>query len=122
MCLDAVAHRPALKEDLVKVRSRYAADKIREFESVHGSICDNYNLIHFLLKYRYTENWNREVHENYLPLSVEDIAGKVDAHYELIYFDHYILPFLANIVQVDFDITIKDYTHIKFIYRQKGNK
>lgn len=119
MCLDAAAHRPALKEDLIKVRSRYAADKIREFENIHGSICDNYNLIHFLLKYRHTENWDREVHENYLPLSVEDIAGKIDAHYELIYFDHYILPFLANIVQVDFDITIKDYTHIKFIYRQK---
>ena len=122
MCLDAAAHRPALKEDLIKVRSRYAADKIREFENIHGSICDNYNLIHFLLKYRYTENWNREVHENYLPLAVEDIAGKIDTHYELIYFDHYILPFLANIVQVDFDITIKDYTHIKFIYRQKGNR
>lgn len=122
MCLDAAAHRPALKEDLIKVRSRYPADKIHEFENIHGSICDNYNLIHFLLKYRYTENWNREVHENYLPLSVEDIAGKIDFNYELIYFDHYILPFLANVVQTDFDIVIKDYTHIKFIYRQKGSK
>ena len=102
----------------ISTRSKDFADFLRDIRS----ICDNYNLIHFLLKYRYTENWNREVHENYLPLSVEDIAGKIDAHYELIYFDHYILPFLANIVQVDFDITIKDYTHIKFIYQQKGNK
>lgn len=119
MCLDAAAHRPALKEDLIKVRSRYSADKIREFESIHGSICDNYNLIHFLLKYRYRENWNREVRENYLPLAVENIARKIDTNYELIYFDHYVLPFVANIVRADFNITIQDYTHIKFIYRLK---
>lgn len=119
MCLDAAAHRPALKEDLIKVRSRYSADKIREFEDIHGSICDNYNLIHFLLKYRYIENWNREVHENYLPLSVEGIAEKVDSKYELVYFDHYVLPFLANAIQCSFGITLKDYTHTKFIYRLK---
>lgn len=119
MCLDAAAHRPALKEDLIKVRSRYPADKIREFEDIHGSICDNYNLIHFLLKYRYIENWNREVHENYLPLSVEGIAEKVDSKYELVYFDHYVLPFLANAIQCSFGITLKDYTHTKFIYRLK---
>ena len=75
-----------------------------------------------MLLYCYSDNCNREVNVNYVSISVEDIAGKIDAHYELIYFDHYILPFLANIVQVDFDITIKDYTHIKFIYRQKGNR
>lgn len=119
MCLDAAAHRPTLKEDLIKVRSRYPADKIREFEIIHGSICDNYNLIHFLLKYRYIENWDREVRENYLPLSVEDIAEKIYPNYELVYFDHYVLPFLANAVQCSFGITLKDYTHTKFIYRLK---
>ena len=122
MCLDSSARRPSLKEDLIKVRSRYPADRIREFESVHGSLCDNYNLIHFLLKYRYAENWDREVRENYLPLSVEDIGAKVSRDYELVYFDHYILPFLANVVRKDFDLVLKDYTHVKFIYRMKEER
>lgn len=122
MCLDETAHRPALKEDLIKVKSRYPMDKIREFEHIHGSICDNYNLIHFLLKYRYRDNWDREVRENYVPCSVEEIARQLGQNYTLIYFDHYILPYLAATVKKDFDITLKDYTHIKFIYQLKFDK
>lgn len=121
MGLDESAHRSAFKEDLIKVRAHYPQDKIREFESIHGSICDNYNLIHFLLKYRYTDNWEREVRENYLPITVESMANQISPRYELIYHDHYILPFLANVVKKDFDIALKDYTHVKFIYRKKEN-
>ena len=119
MCLDCSAHRPALKEDVIKVRSGYDLDLLAQFEAIHGSITDNRNLIHFLLKYRYKNNWDREVRENYLPVSVEDVMGKVagkGSGYQLIYFDHYILPFLARCVKKDFDITMKDYTHVKFIY------
>lgn len=119
MCLDDSAHRPSLKEDVIKVKSGYDSALLAQFESLHGTITDNRNLIHFLLKYRYLDNWEREVHENYLPVSVEDIMGKISAgpeKYRLIYFDHYILPFLARSVKKDFDITLKDYTHVKFIY------
>lgn len=117
MALDTVAHRPSLKEDVLKVKQAYDPALLADFENHHGSIYDNYNLIHFLMKYRYTENWEREVAENYLPLSVEDMAGHISTKYELLYFDHYILPFLASVVKKDFDITLKDYTHVKFIYR-----
>ena len=119
MCLDSSAHRSSLKEDIIKVRSRYDAGRISQFESIHGSITDNWNLIHFLLKYRYTNNWEREVHENYLPVSVEEIMTMVSqskSKYELTYFDHYILPYVARTVKKDFDIVLKDYTHVKFIY------
>ena len=119
MCLDRSADRPALKEDVIKVRSGYDPGMIRQFEAIHGSITDNRNLIHFLLKYRYADNWEREVRENYLPVSVEDIMGRIAGNgsgYRLIYFDHYILPFIAGTIKKDFDISIKDYTHVKFIY------
>ena len=119
MCLDFSAHRPALKEDVIKVRSGYDLNLLTEFESLQGSITDNHNLIHFLLKYRYTDNWEREVRENYLPISVEEIMGKITgsgAGYRLTYFDHYILPFIARSVKRDFDIALKDYTHVKYIY------
>lgn len=62
----------------------------------------------------------REVKENYLPCSTEYIASQIGTSYSLEYYDHYILPFLANVVKRDFDITIKDYTHVKFIYKLKG--
>ena len=119
MCLDASAHRSALKEDVIKLRSGYDHKLLAQFEELHGSVTDNWNLIHFLLKYRYTDNWEREVRENYLPVSVEEIMGKITEHkaaYRLIYFDHYILPYIARTVKKDFDITLKDYTHVKFIY------
>ena len=119
MCLDDSAHRPSLKEDVIKVKSGYDHALLAQFESLHGTITDNRNLIHFLLKYRYLDNWEREVHENYLPVSVEEIMGKISAasaKYRLIYFDHYILPYLARTVKKDFDITLKDYTHVKFVY------
>ena len=119
MCLDASAHRPALKEDVLKVRRGYDAERIKEFEKIHGSLSDNYNLIHFLMKYRYLQNWQRECRENYLPLTLDRLAGHLSKDYEIIYFDHYILPFLASTVRKDFGIVLKDYTHVKFILKKK---
>lgn len=120
MALDNCAHRPSWKEDVLKVRSQMGKELIQDFELYHGSITDNYNLIHFLMKYRYADNWEREVKENYLPLTAEGIAANMDMNYELIYYDHYVLPFLARVVKRDFDIDIKDYTHVKFIYKLRG--
>ena len=119
MAVDRAAHRPAWKEDVLKLRSRMSGEMIEDFERNHGSIGDNYNLIHFLMKYRYTANWEREVKENYLPLPTEGIAENINKEYELIYYDHYVLPFLARTVKEDFDIVLKDYTHVKFIYKLK---
>lgn len=119
MCLDRSAHRPALKEDVLKVRRACPDWQIEQFESAHGSLSDNYNLIHFLLKYRYLENWERECAEDYLPITMEQLTARLSKDYELIYFDHYVLPFLARVVRQDIDITIKDYTHVKLILRKR---
>jgi len=119
MCLDQSAHRPALKEDILKVRRFCNAGQIEQFESYHGSLADNYNLIHFLMKYRYQSNWERECKENYLPLTMEQFIRQFANNYELTYFDHYTLPFLAQKVKQDMDITIKDYTHVKMILKRK---
>lgn len=119
MCLDRTAHRPALKEDVLKVRRGCSAEMIEDFEKRHGSLSDNYNLIHFLMKYRYIQNWERECAEDYLPLTLDRFAGNLSDGYEIIYFDHYILPFLAGTVKKDIGITLKDYTHIKFILKKK---
>lgn len=119
MCLDSTAHRAAMPSDILKIKAHfYDIERLAQFEAIHGSIADNYNLIHFLLKYRYQVNWEREVNENYLPLTVATLMQFIDTDkYELTYIDHYVLPYIANIVKEDFDITIKDNTHLKLIYK-----
>ena len=80
---------------------------IYEFEDIWGSIANKKNLMHYLLKYRYIQNWKREVKENYLGYSTNDIINHIDSgKYELIYRKDYILPFLRNRIHDDFDIWI----------------
>jgi len=93
---------------------------ISEFESFWGPITNQKNLLHYLLKYRYNKNWFRELRENYMPITLEDMLGKIPTTlYSYDCFDHYILPFIAKSVKKEFGITIKENTHIKLILKKK---
>lgn len=92
---------------------------LKDFEDKWGTIENNKNLIHYLLKYRYIENWDREVRENYLPITVEDLIKLIPNHYEIVYFNHYVLPFTRDKVMEDFGIELKDNTHIKMLLKRK---
>ena len=106
--------------DVEKVRNRIEyADRIKKFEDYHGSIDYQKNLIHFLLKYRFKLNWNREVKEDYLPLSGSDIVDKLKDNYDIIYRKEYVLPFVKSQAFNDFGINIVDDTHIKLVARRK---
>lgn len=93
------------------------ATKIAEFESFNGSLSDNRNFIHYLLTYRYLENWDREVRENYFPHSIEEFLKKIPSNYSIVYFEHYTLPFLKERVLSDFGITLSDPTHAKILLK-----
>lgn len=105
--------------DVVRVYQRANLSHLRHFESVWGSIESNKSLLHFLLKYRYVENWDREVMENYLPLHREDMLSIISRGYRIIYEEHFTLPFLQWQVQRDFGIDVKDRTHIKMILQRQ---
>lgn len=92
--------------------------KIREFEAFNGSIAENRNFLHYLLTYRYEENWDREVRENYFPHSLEEFLGKLPKNYEIIYIEHYTLPFLREKIFEDFGFTIGDATHAKILLKR----
>lgn len=117
MAFDRYAYRPSNKYDVLKVYSHQSTEKIREFEMYHGSILQNENLIHFLIKSPYVSNWEREVRENYFPLMVHEIMPKISPAYKLIYHEHFTLPYVAQTIKQNFDIDIKDYTHAKFIFK-----
>ena len=65
-----------LKSPTIEFKGVPFKDITDGFEDVWGAICDvrakkvdTKRLFHFLIKYRYQENWAREVQENYLPVS-----------------------------------------------------
>lgn len=94
-------------------------DKLTDFINTWGDITIQKNLIHFLLKYRYDINWDREVKENYIPLSSTDIKRLISYDYNIVYMDEYTLPFIKEQVKKDFNINITDVTHIKMILKAK---
>ncbi|MFW6281187.1 MAG: class I SAM-dependent methyltransferase [bacterium] len=110
------------KSDINDVRRIFKFAKsgmLRDFEQIWGSIEQNKNLVHFLLKYRYSENWEREVRENYFPLTREDFIRMIPENYEIEFHEHFILPFLKKTVKNDFGILLKDNTHFKMILRKE---
>lgn len=114
--------RPSDINDVVRVyRKFHNTQCLTDFENVWGSIENNKNLIHFLLKYKYIEpNWQREVRENYLPIYREDFLCLLDIeNYNIMYHEHFVLPYIKKTVLSDFNIDIKDPTHLKVILERK---
>jgi hypothetical protein len=92
--------------------------QLRDFENIWGSIQNNKNAVHFLLKYRYRINWEREVNENYFPIYSEDLLEKITGKekYSAMYLERFSIPFLVDQIKQDFSIDLEDYTHIKAIF------
>jgi hypothetical protein len=112
--------RQADINDIVKVnKNKKFRAHLVDFETFWGSIENNKNLVHYFLKYRYYENWEREVRENYIPVSREQFFLNITDEYDVIFHEHFILPFLKNKVMEDFGIELKDNTHLKLILKKK---
>ena len=111
--------RPSNRWDALDVLFRCDPKQLEDFQNHFGSINQNKNLVHFLLKYRYTINWNREVNENYFPLYKEEFLTKFPS-FKLGYIENFNVPFIVNKVKEDFNITLRDKTHIKAIFYVKS--
>jgi hypothetical protein len=109
--------RTANINDIKKVYHKFHGTKaLNDFERAWGSIENNRNLVHFLLKYRYLEpNWEREVRENYIPVTREELLAKVPGEYDVLFHEHYVLPYIWTTVKTDMGIELKDPTHLKLI-------
>jgi hypothetical protein len=94
----------------------------KEYEKVWGSTLNAKNLIHFLLKYRWIINWDRELEENYFPIYVNEFLEKFTENYNMNYFERFRVPFLDKCWKEDFDIELNDNTHIKAIFEIKKNE
>ena len=101
------------------VKNEKYADKLKDYETVWGKISTQHDLVHYLLKYKYTENWEREVRENYVPITLEQLLAIVPSNYEITYLNHFTLPYIAWQLKNDFGIELTTPTHIKLILRRK---
>lgn len=119
MCDLQLEHTDSIDEAAVRCKEKYK-DKLDDFENIWGSINIRKNLIHFLMKYRYTPNWSREVRENYIPVYYDSVIKGLADKYEVMYENRFTLPFLHDKVMKDFGIDIKDATHIKLILKIKA--
>lgn len=104
-------------DDMIhKVKAKANNEQISDFEYNWGKICSIKNLTHFLLKYRYVENWDREVKENYLPIPTFTIKSILSTLYHVTHEEYYCLPYLKNQFKKDFDIDFIGYTHYKMMF------
>ena len=108
----------ALKEKKLYDNGMYQyAPYVTKFERHWGSVERNKNAIHFLLKYPWLINWEREVNENYLPIYTTDLVEKMFKRYDIEYFKHYKLPFIVDRIKKDWGFILKDNTHVKAIFK-----
>jgi len=100
----------------IRNQTKLTKDKVDEFCATWGPLTSNKNLIHFLLKYRWEINWEREVQENYFPIYIDDLLKEFTIDYNLDYLERFRVPFLDKCIKEDFDIELKDFTHCKLIF------
>jgi len=111
-------HREVAKELIEKVREIHPS-QMRDFEGYWGNIKTTASFMHFLLKYMYQDNWEREVQENYLPNTKEGLIDMISNQgRNIIYQEHYVLPYLKEKWKKDFDVNVDLPTHLKLIAKR----
>lgn len=104
-----------------KVMNVLPPEQIKDFTNIWGPIDIHKNMKHLLLKYRYKENWTREVREQYLPVTAEQVRMMLADKYDCIYMKEYTLPFLIDKIKEDIGYDISDLTptHMQAIFKLK---
>jgi len=92
--------------------------QVKEFENVWGELNTTRQLMHYLLKYRYIENWSRELYENYLPITIEEFLQLIPKNLNVEYAQRFFISFIHNKILEDFGIDFHENTHIKLILHQ----
>ena len=110
---------PVREDQLAAVRNSCYAKWLESFEEVWGRVESQRQLVHFLLKYKYTQNWEREVHENYFPVFTEELLKRIPDSYRLVYKDVFTLPYTSWQIRSDFGFELKERTHIKLILERR---
>ena len=124
MCSNDIDREDTNLFDKLKERIHFATPeygRLKQFEERWGSVINVKNLVHYLLKYRWVINWERELEENYFSGNIDEFLLLFNEQYNLNYLERFRVPFLDKCWKEDFDIEIEDKTHIKAIFELKKN-
>ncbi|MBQ6545828.1 MAG: class I SAM-dependent methyltransferase [Lachnospiraceae bacterium] len=117
----------AVSADAVRrVREMLPEEQVRSFEECFGTIGLRRNMVHFLMKYQYVENWERECAENYFSYTMEDLLPVIDSErqFRRILLGRYVLPYLRYTVEKDLKIDLGESftTHYSMILKRYGDE
>lgn len=117
-----LATDPKFVEVVNRLYNEYS-DQVRDFEQIYGPIRDSKNFLHFLMKYKYVQNWDREVKEDYtlFGANLDELKYQLeDSGYETVLERVYSLPYTRNMIQTEFGIDLGRNmccTHFRGIYK-----
>lgn len=114
-CPASMAEIPCDEKKLDIIRKSGCGQWLESFEDVWGKVKTQRDMVHFLLKYKYTLNWDREVHENYLPITTEEMMSRIPEGYRVVLKDSFALPYISWQIRKDFGFDLTEHTHIKLI-------
>jgi trans-aconitate methyltransferase len=94
-------------------------DRFNDFQAYWKDVTTPHQLIHFLLKVHYKENWERELRENYFPVFASKIIYRFSGIFQPIFWTTFTLDYLEEYAQKEFNTSIKKWhTHIKAVYKK----
>ncbi len=86
------------------IKGNFMEEHYNDFVNVWGKLVDGYTATHFLLKYFYNENWQRELEENYIPFHYRELHTKIrNAGYNITFERFFGLPYLKEKWHNDFN-------------------
>jgi hypothetical protein len=101
-----------------------AIGEVFRFEEKFGKLEGfPYQVLHLLLKLPYisSPNWNRELNEDYIPISFDRLMNSyVPENWEVEYSELYQLPYLKYWWKKEIGITVPYTTHMKLIIKNKN--
>jgi hypothetical protein len=77
---------------------------------------------HFLLKYPYADNWERERREDYTKVTVEDLLALTtfSGRYEIIHQQRTVTKHFVERCKADLNIDVNFTTHIELVLKRRG--
>lgn len=106
-------------EVLKQIYAHDGFEKVASFEKHQGRISNWANCIHYLLKAPYDENWIREVEENYIPFTMNEVLDQYGVNspvkYDVVYFEAYTLPYVRERLVRDYNLDLRAPTHYKLL-------
>jgi hypothetical protein len=102
----------------------HGEEKVSSFEDIYGEINSEGKLIHLLLKWNFWSNWDREVHEHYLGIYIDEFFKKMNKVsnrvYKPVHYNEFVLSYLRNWVKEQIGYEIKSPTHVKILLKAES--